>query len=311
MARKRQALSDFLTAKRAAISPVDAGIKDPGPRRVPGLRREEVAVLAGVSVDWYIRLEQGRQVTPSESVLAAVSSALRLDDVEREYLFNLARPAANGSATGAGAAVRPGIRKMIDGLENQPAFVLGPRMEVLAGNELAWALLEDFPARAPNDRNLLRWIITDPAARKLYLEWESIASDLVGVLQLEASARPKDAAIASLVGELSTASAEFAAWWARPNPQGRTSGRKHFAHPVADRLTIDWEAFTVPDDSSQTLFVYSAADAHSAEALRLLGAWRATELAERQAKASGETTQPRKEKVDPSALGTDSERTMN
>ena len=277
MSRKKQTLSEFLTAKRASVSPAEVGISDAGPRRVPGLRREEVAVLSGVSVDWYVRLEQGRQVTPSESVLAAVARTLRLDDAEREYLFNLARPAQGTTDVDDKTVVRPGIRRMIDGFDNQPAFLLGPRMEVLAGNELAWALLADFAARDADDRNLLRWIFTEPGVRDLYLDWESVASELVGVLQLEASARPKDRAIAALVGELATASPEFAAWWARPNPQGRTSGRKRFAHPIVGRLTIDWEAFTVPDDATQTLFVYSAADTDSAESLRLLAAWRATE----------------------------------
>ncbi|MFV0459074.1 MAG: helix-turn-helix transcriptional regulator [Actinomycetales bacterium] len=280
MPAKKQTLSEFLTAKRAAVSPQTVGIADAGPRRVPGLRREEVAVLSGVSVDWYVRLEQGRQVRPSESVLAAVARTLRLDEAEREYLFNLARPAQGRAWDGSDPVVRPGVRRMIDGLENQPAFLLGPRMEVLAGNELAWALLADFPSRAPDQRNLLRWIFTDSHVRDLYLDWETVAAELVGVLQLEASARPKDPAIAALVGELVTASREFAAWWARPNPQGRTSGTKRFAHPVVGRLTIDWEAFTVPDDSTQTLFVYSAADAASAESLRLLATWRASDRAE-------------------------------
>lgn len=281
MVKKKETLSDFLNAKRAAVSPQMVGISAAANRRVPGLRREEVAVLSGVSVDWYVRLEQGRQVTPSESVLGAVARTLRLDAAEREYLFNLARPAQSVSSSESRPVVRPGIRRMIDGLANQPAFLLGPRMEILAGNELAWALLEDFPARETEDRNLLRWIMTDPRARALYVEWEAVASELVGVLQLEASAHPKDAAIAALVGELATASAEFAAWWARPNPQGRTAGTKHFAHPVAGHVTIDWEAFTVPDDATQTLFVYSAADDASGEALQLLAAWRATERAER------------------------------
>ena len=193
-------------------------------------------------------------------------------------MFNLARP-SNGASAADETEVRPGLRKMIEGLQDQPAFLLGPRMEVLAGNELAWALLADFPARDPGDRNLLRWIFTEPGVRDLYLDWETIASEMVGVLQLESSAHPKDAAIAALAGELATVSSEFATWWARPNPQGRTSGRKRFAHPVAGRITIDWEAFTVPDNSTQTLFIYSATDSPSAESLRLLATWRATALA--------------------------------
>lgn len=296
MPRKKETLSEFLTAKRAAIRPEDAGLNDAGPRRVPGLRREEVAVLSGVSVDWYIRLEQGRRVTPSESVLAAIARTLRLDDAEKQYLFNLARPSLRSGPSHSleveNVAVRPGIRKMIAGFDNQAAFLLGPRMEVLAGNELAWALLEDFPARESNDRNLLRWIITEPKARDLYLDWETIASEMVGVLQLEASARPKDPAIASLVGELAAASKEFTAWWAQPHPQGRTSGTKRFAHPVVGPVTINWEAFTVPDDDTQTLFIYSAADTASEQALKLLGAWRATE--------ETDTRDPSKERPKPS-----------
>ena len=174
-----------------------------GSRQVPGLRREEVAFLAGVSADWYVRLEQGRQITPSESVLAAVARILQLDDAERDYLFNLARP--GGRETGAkDRPVRPGIVKMIQSFDRQPAFVLGPRMQVLAGNELAWALLDEFPRRPPEDRNLLRWILLDESTRILYRDWAVIASELVGVLQLEASANPRDPDIAVLVGELST-----------------------------------------------------------------------------------------------------------
>ena len=283
----KQTLKEFLRAKRATVRPEDVGIVDSGPRRVPGLRREEVAVLAGVSVDWYVRLEQGRQVTPSESVLHAVARALRLDDAEREYLSNLARPSRTPNPLQRDGAVRPGIRRMLDGMSGQAAFVLGPRMEVLAGNELAWALPADFPAKPADDRNLLRWILTDPDARGLYRDWEKIASEMVGVLQLEASARPRDREIEALVRELRASSPEFARWWTRPNPQGRTSGMKRFRHPQAGDLTIEWEAFAVPDDSTQTLFIYSPHDAGSAEALRLLASWRATLLRDRDDVAPG------------------------
>ena len=198
---RNEALSTFLTAKRAAVSPAQAGIPTTGARRVPGLRREEVAFLAAVSVDWYVRLEQGRPVTPSESVLDAIAKILQLDDAEREYLFNLARPAAAGGPRDGEQPVRPGIVNMIRAFDRQPAFVLGPRMDVLTGNELAWALLTDFPRRPPGERNLIEWILLDPGPRALYRDWAVIASELVGVLQLEASANPKDPAIAALVGE--------------------------------------------------------------------------------------------------------------
>lgn len=275
---KNEAISAFLTSKRAAVSPAQAGIVVSGPRRVPGLRREEVAFLAGVSADWYTRLEQGRRIVPSDSVLDAVARILNLDDAERDYLFNLAKaPKRNASDGAVPRPVRPGIAKMIHQFDHQPAFVLGPRMEVLAGNELAWALLEDFPARPAGDRNLLRWILLHSPARELYLDWAVVASEMVGVLQLEASARVDDPDLAALVDELATASREFRTWWSAPNPQTRTAGTKRFHHPVAGRLTIDWEAFTVPDQPTQTLFIYSAADASSEEALRILASWRATE----------------------------------
>ncbi len=274
--RRNETLSTFLSGKRAQVTPEMAGIAVTGPRRVKGLRREEVALLAGVSVDWYTRLEQGRPVTPSEQVLDAIARILRMDAAERDYLHNLARPSTGPGAGDPGLpSVRPGVRRMIRTFDRQAAFVLGPRMEVLDGNELAWALLTDFPARPAQDRNLLRWILTDPQARNLYVDWDVIASELVGVLQLEASARPKDAKIAALVGELATSSKEFRTWWASPAPQGRTSGTKRFQHPIVGALTIDWEAFTLQDDDTQTVFIYTAADASTDAALRVLAGWRA------------------------------------
>ncbi|WP_460798678.1 helix-turn-helix transcriptional regulator [Microbacterium sp. GXF0217] len=281
---KNEALSEFLTGKRAAVTPTMAGIPETGHRRVPGLRREEVAFLAGVSVDWYVRLEQGRQITPSESVLASIARILRLDDAERDYLFNLARPAAGlNNHSAKRSLVRPGITRMVRSFVNQPAFVLGPRMEVLTGNDLAWALLADFPAMPTGDRNLLRWIMTEPTTRTLYVDWATVAAELVGVLQLEASANPDDHEIAALVGSLATSTPEFRRWWATPNPQGRTTGTKRFDHPIGGPLTIDWEAFTIPDDTDQTLFVYTAADANSSAALALLGSWRASQRSDAEA----------------------------
>ncbi|KFJ05129.1 helix-turn-helix domain-containing protein [Bifidobacterium tsurumiense] len=156
MAIQKRALSDFLKTKRAKLKPVDVGLMEYGPRRVPGLRREEVAALAGVSIYWCARLEQGRQVTPSAAVLDAIAAALRLDDIEREYLFNLARPSSERGSNTDLPAARPGISRMIHGFVNQPSFLLGPRMEVLEGNDAAWALLADFPSRPAHDRNILR-----------------------------------------------------------------------------------------------------------------------------------------------------------
>lgn len=271
MPSRKSELSAFLTRKRAELRPEAVGIEPTPGRRVAGLRREEVALRAGVSVDWYVRLEQGRPVSPSEQVLDSVADALELDDPERDFLRNLARPVTGVRAEDPGLpAVRPGIRTMIHSFRDHAAFVLGPRMEVLDGNELTWALLTDFSARPVGDRNLLRWILTDPDARALYVDWEIIASEIVGVLQLEASARPRDRRIQALAAEMSAASPEFRAWWARPAPQGRTSGVKRFDHPAVGRLTINWEAFTLQDDETQTVFFYFAADPDSAARLRRL-----------------------------------------
>ena len=274
---KNEALSEFLTGKRAAVTPAQAGLTVSGPRRVPGLRREEVAFLAGVSVDWYIRLEQGRQVTPSESVLDSIAKILQLDDAEHNYLVNLARPAAGIGGGRQDHPVRPGVVKMLRFFDRQAAFVVGPRAEVLTGNDLAWALLTDFPHRPPEDRNLLRWMLLDSDARKLYQDWPTVVSQQVGVLQLEASAHPNDPAMEALVGELATQSAEFRTWWSTPNPQGRTAGRKTFVHPVVGEILIDWEAFIIPGNEGQTMFVNTPADAAAEEAMRLLASWWATE----------------------------------
>jgi transcriptional regulator with XRE-family HTH domain len=274
---KNEALSEFLTGKRAAVTPSQAGLTVTGPRRVPGLRREEVAYLAGVSVDWYVRLEQGRQVTPSASVLSSIAKILQLDDAEHDYLVNLARPAAGIGGGLPDRPVRPGVVKMLRLFDRQAAFVVGPRAEVLTGNDLAWALLTDFPNRPPGDRNLLRWMLLDDAARALYKEWAVVVSQQVGVLQLEASAHPNDAAMEAFVGELATKSPEFRTWWSTPNPQGRTAGRKRFIHPVVGELLIDWEAFIIPGGEGQTLFVNSPAAAAAEEAMRLLASWWATD----------------------------------
>ncbi|WP_128773664.1 helix-turn-helix transcriptional regulator [Actinomyces oricola] len=270
---KNQALSDFLTAKRAGVTPESVGIAVTGARRVPGLRREEVAFLAGVSTDWYIRLEQGRDVTPSEQVLSAIGAILRLDEAEQSYLVNLARPAGLHTGDPGIPPVRPGISRMIRAFTCQAAFVLGPRMEVLDGNDLAWALLADFPCRPVGQRSLIHWVFTDPATRSLYADWEIIASELVCVLQLEASARPRDPQVAALVEELSRVSEDFRTWWSRPAPKGRTSGVKRFHHPAVGDLTIEWEAFTLAEDDTQTVFVYTAADEASHKALIRLAAW--------------------------------------
>ncbi len=276
MAAKRIELSQFLQSRRARLHPEDVGLdaEAAGPRRVPGLRREELAQLAGVSVDYYVRLEQGRQVNASDQVLDALARALNLDETEHAHLVALARPtAARRSPAIPKQRVRRGTRLLLDGLTG-PAFILGPRLEVLATNRMARALLCDFDALPPRERNHARWVFLDPATRTLYADWERVARDNVAVLRLAAGRHPDDPELAALVGELSVKSDDFARWWAAHDVLRRSHGTKRFAHPVVGELTISYEALILPDDPEQTLFLYSVEpDSASEAALRLLDSW--------------------------------------
>lgn len=275
---RQSELSEFLRLKRAAVKPRDMGIQSWGKRRVSGLRREEVAQLAGVSSDYYRRLEQGKLSSVSASVLASLATALQLDPAEREYLFNLARPREGRRLAAAGQprqSVRPQFRRLMEAMTDQPAFVLGRRMDFLAGNRLALALLADFPTMPVSDRNMIRWMILDPSARELYEEWSVVAAEMVGVLRADAARFPNDAETAALVGELAMKSEEFRTWWARLTVHERTSGSKKFNHPMVGRLEIDFEALNSAADPDQILFVYTARDSSSLERLKLLSSWAA------------------------------------
>ncbi|GAA1914063.1 helix-turn-helix domain-containing protein [Streptantibioticus ferralitis] len=271
-------LKEFLSSRRARLDPLDAGFDTrAGVRRVPGLRREEVAQLAGVSPDYYSRLEQGRALRPSDEVLDAVARALRLDPTERAYLFQIAqaprqtrrRPPARVQR------VRPGVRRLLESLgETVPAFVFGRRMDVLAINRLAAALLTDFEALPPRDRNMLRYTFLDESVRELYVDWETVARDNVGILRLDAGRHPDDPLLAELVGELAVKSPEFRRWWADHNVRERSHGTKRYHHPVVGDLTIDYECLPLPGDPDQTLCTYTTeAGSPSETALRLLASW--------------------------------------
>ncbi|MBT8163467.1 MULTISPECIES: helix-turn-helix transcriptional regulator [Arthrobacter] len=271
-------LSAFLRLKRASIQPGDAGIGSWGRRRVSGLRREEVAQLSGVSTDYYRRLEQGKLPSVSESVLGTIAGALQLDQAERDYLFNLARPREGHRSDKAAVrrqSVRPEFGKMMAAMVDQPAFVLGRRMDFLAGNPLALALLTDFSAMPEEEQNMVRWMILDPSARTLYEEWASVAEEMVGVLRADAARFPDDVQTARLVGELAMKSEEFRIWWADRKVHERTSGSKSFMHPVVGGLEIDYEALNSAADPDQVLFIYTARNAASLERLRLLSSWSA------------------------------------
>lgn len=268
----KEELSEFLRSRRERLRPGDVGLADGGQRRVPGLRREEVARLAGVSTDYYVRLEQGRNITASEDVLDALSRALRLDEAERAHLRNLAKPRTVRRRAARPQRVRAEVQRLIDGLAT-PAFVLGRRLDVLATNRLARALLADFDEMPAAERNHARWVFLDPRARDLYAEWDVVARDNVSVLRLEAGERPGDERLSALVGELSVESPEFARWWADHDVLVRGYGPKRFRHPIVGELEVHYEAMRLTDQD-QTLFLYSVARGSASEqALMLLDSW--------------------------------------
>ncbi|WP_322750633.1 MULTISPECIES: helix-turn-helix transcriptional regulator [unclassified Frankia] len=256
---RRDELREFLRARRSRLRPGDGDIPAfAGARRVPGLRREELALLAGISVDYYVRLEQGRVANPGETVLDALAQALQLDDAERDHLFHLARPARTRPRPVAPQRVRPTLRVMLEQMSGTPAFITGRRSDVLAWNRLAAALITDFDAIPAVQRNMCRFMFLDETARSLYREWEKVARVSVNVLRLRAGQYPHDPELASLVGELSVHSPEFRRWWADHQVAERTHGTKAYQHPLVGELTVAYENFRLADNGELTLTVYSA-----------------------------------------------------
>lgn len=272
----RSEISDFLRGRRARVNPQDAGLPDDGRvRRVPGLRRDEVARLANMSVEYYTRLEQGRAGNPSPEVLEALAAALRLDETEREHLVDLAgrrKPRRRGPLKAQ--RVRPGLLLTLQSLDAVPAFILGRRMDVLASNRLAKAVIVDFDAMPANQRNIARWSMLAPEARTMVVDWETMARDNVAALRYEAGKHPEDRRLADLVGELMIGCPEFSAWWNDHDVLRRTHGVKRYTHPVVGELEFAYEAFALPDDPDQSLCVYNVEpDSPTAERLRLLDSW--------------------------------------
>jgi hypothetical protein len=266
---------EFLKAMRSRLSPEDAGAgPTSGARRVPGLRREEVARLAGVSTDYYVRLEQGRNIHPSRTVLDAVSRALRLDSSEHAHMVDLLENCAGSAKSTAPAVqgVRPALRQLLDAVGDLPAMVLGRRSDVLAGNRMAFLLFADFPALPAAERNLTRWLILDPAARDLFRDWKTVAAEAAGALRVDVGRHPNDAQANQLVGELAVHSEHFRQWWAGHRVATRSAGSVRLHHPAVGDLELNFENLVLPDDPDQTLRVYSArAGSPSADALALLG----------------------------------------
>jgi transcriptional regulator with XRE-family HTH domain len=259
-------LRDFLRSRRARVTPEAAGLAPhPGSRRVPGLRREEVAQLAGVSVDYYVRLERGRNLNVSEAVLDAVARALRLDDVERGHLFALARPSRTQHRATPPQRVRPGLYQVLDSLGNIPALIVGRRLDILAGNRMAHALLTDFAALPHRDRNMARYIFLDPAARKLYDDWPTVARSLVAILHVDVGRHPHDPQLAELIGDLSRRDDDFRRWWADHDVLNNTHGTRLYHHPVVGDLTLDFEIFSPAGDEDQVVTLHTAAPGSPSE----------------------------------------------
>ena len=291
----RTEFHDFLSSRRARLNPEQAGLPlYGGNRRVPGLRREEVALLAGMSVDYYVRLERGNAKGVSDSVLEALARALQLDEAERAHLFDLANAVNAGSGGQAGATargrgsrsvvrprVRPSVQRIIDAMATVPAYARNRRLDVLGCNRLGRALMSPVFADPTRPPNLARFLFLDPAAREYYRDWTGVANDVVAVLRSEAGVDPHDKPLQDLVGELSTRSDVFRTRWAAHNVRFHRTGAKNFHHPVVGDLDLVYDAMELPADPGLTLVAYTAEPATpSHDALALLASWAATQESE-------------------------------
>jgi transcriptional regulator with XRE-family HTH domain len=267
----RAELAAFLRRSRARVRPADVGLEAGPRRRTPGLRRQEVAQLAGMSVDYYIRLEQGRGPRPSRQILAAIGRALRLSDDERAHLFHLAGEVP-GPPPGPARDVRPGVLHLLDRLDDTPAMVCDATYEVLAWNAMASALLGDFSRLLPGERNLIWRFFTDPAARARHDAdgARRFARESVAHLRAAAARYPHDAGVRRLVDRLRAASPEFGDLWAEHDVQVRPSASKRLRHPLVGWLDLDCEALHDPYRDQWTIFCTAAPGTPSHEALRLL-----------------------------------------
>lgn len=277
-------IREFLTTRRAKISPEQANLPSYGKRRVPGLRREEVAALAGVSVDYYNRLERGNLAGVSEAILESIANALRLDEAERLHLHRLARaanPAPRARRTTKRTQLSPSIQRVLDGMTDVPAIVRNGRMDLLACSTLGRALYSPAYDDEPVRPNLARFAFLSPAARSYYPDWEGAANVSVALLRTEAGRNPHDSALTALVGELSTRSDEFRVRWATHNVRTHYSGTKTFHHPAVGDLILSYDTMDLPGDGGLSMTAYTAEPgSSSADALKLLATWAATALAD-------------------------------
>ncbi|MER6260896.1 MULTISPECIES: helix-turn-helix domain-containing protein [Streptomyces] len=273
---RRAELSEFLRSRRARLKPEDVGLPDFGRhRRVPGLRREELAQLAGVSVAYYTRLEQGNGRNVSAEVLDSIARALRLTDAEHAHLTHLAKPKSHKKKPAARQQqVRAALCRLLDTMDGVPAYIVGRRSEILAWNRTAAALFGDWAELPAAERNWARMVFLRPEYRELFVDWEQKAIDVVCGLRMNAGCYPDDPRLSALVGELSVKSEEFRLLWATHDVKEKSHGVKRLRHPLVGELSLHFESFRLPDDTDQSLVTYHAEPGSgSAESLRLLASW--------------------------------------
>ncbi|MER5858099.1 helix-turn-helix domain-containing protein [Streptomyces sp. NPDC059688] len=273
---RRAELSEFLRSRRARLKPEDVGLPDFGRhRRVPGLRREELAQLAGVSVAYYTRLEQGNGRNVSAEVLDSIARALRLTDAEHAHLTHLAKPKSHKKKPAARQQqVRAALCRLLDTMDGVPAYIVGRRSEILAWNRTAAALFGDWAELPAAERNWARMVFLRPEYRELFVDWEQKAIDVVCGLRMNAGCYPDDPRLSALVGELSVKSEEFRLLWATHDVKEKSHGVKRLRHPLVGELSVHFESFRLPDDTDQSLVTYHAEPGSgSAESLRLLASW--------------------------------------
>jgi transcriptional regulator with XRE-family HTH domain len=278
----RSEIREFLSSRRARLTPDQAGLPAyGGNRRVKGLRREEVAMLAGVSVDYYVRMERGNLSGASEGVLDALASALHLDDAERDHLHALARAAGTSTARRkrpAPRVVSPVIQQVLDAITDAPAWVRNGRHDIVAMNQLGRALYSPVLADPRRPANTTRFVYLDPAAEQFFDDYDQIARDAAAMLRLEAGRDPHDEALIKLVGELSTQSALFRQHWASQDVRYHRSGRKRLRHPVVGELDLSFLACELPSEPGLRLNIYTAAaGTPTADGLKLLASWAASQ----------------------------------
>ncbi|RSN16373.1 transcriptional regulator [Streptomyces sp. WAC 01325] len=272
----RAELSEFLRTRRARLKPEDVGLPDYGRhRRVPGLRREELAQLAGVSVAYYTRLEQGNGRNVSAEVLDAIARALRLSDAEHAHLTHLAKPKRHKKKpVSRTEQVRPAMRQLLDMIDGVPAYITGRRSDIVAWNGMAAAVFGDWSELPAQERNWARLVFLRPEYRELFVEWDQKAYDIVAFLRMDAGCHPDDPRLSALVGELSVKSEEFRRLWAIHDVKEKSYGVKRLRHPLVGELALNFESFRLTDGTEQTLITYHPEPGSpSAEALRLLASW--------------------------------------